>query len=61
MRQSKQNYYEKHFEENKTNLIKVWKGIKEIIHINKSNRTQPTYLKIGDKIINNKKNLRRIQ
>ena len=60
IKQSKQNYYKKHFEENKTNLIKVWKAIKEIILINKSNKTQPTYLKIGDKIINDKKNLRRI-
>ena len=26
-RQSKGNCYKKHFEENKKNLIKVWKGI----------------------------------
>ena len=54
-RQSKENYYQRHFEENKTNLIKVCKGIKEIILINKSKKTQPTCLKIGDKIINNEK------
>ena len=54
-RQSKQNYYKKYLEENKTNFIKVWKGIKEIILINKSNKTQPTYLKIENKNINNKK------
>ena len=46
-RQSKENYYQKYFEENRTNLIKVWKGIKEIILINKSNKTQPTCLKLG--------------
>ena len=57
-RQSKQNHYKKYFEENKTNLIKIWKGIKEII----SDKTQTTCLKIGNKIINKtKKNLRRIQ
>ena len=54
-RQSKQNYYKKYFKENKTNLIKVWKGIKEIILINKSNQTQPACLKIGNKNISNKK------
>ena len=54
-RQSKQNYYKKYFEENKTSLIKVWKSIKEIILINKSNQTQPTCLKIKNKNTNNKK------
>ena len=53
-RQSKQNYCKKYFEENKTSLIKVWKNIKEIILINKSNQTQPTCLKIKNKNINNK-------
>ena len=43
-RESKENYYKKYFEENKTNLIKVWKGIKETILINKSNKTQPTWV-----------------
>ena len=28
-RQSKQNYYKKYFEENKKNLIKIWKGTKK--------------------------------
>ena len=65
-RQSKQNYYKTYFEEkNKTNskVLKseVWRGIKEIILINKSNKTQPTFLKIGNKTTSNKKNLRRIQ
>ena len=54
-KQSKQNYYKKYFEENKTNLNKVWKGMKEITIINKSNQTQPTCLNIGNKNINNKK------
>ena len=64
-RQTKQNYYKTYFEENKTNLkvlkSEVWKGIKEIILLNKSNKTQTTFLKIGNKNIGNKKNLRRIQ
>ena len=60
-RQSKQNYYKKYFKENKKNLIKVWKGINEIILIKKPNKTQATCLKIGNKNIINKKNPRRIQ
>ena len=32
-RQSKQNYYKKYLEENKTNFIKVWKGIKDKVQI----------------------------
>ena len=54
-RQSKQNYYKKYFEENKSNLIKVWKGIKKAMLINRTNKTQPTCLEIGNKNINNKK------
>ena len=34
-----ENSYKKDFEGNKTNMIKVWKGIKEIILINKYNKT----------------------
>ena len=34
LRQSKQNYYKKYFEENKKNLIKLWKSIK-----NNTNKT----------------------
>ena len=49
IREGNKNYYEKHFDEDKTNVIKVWKGIKEVILINKSNKTQPTCLKTGDK------------
>ena len=32
-RTGKKEYYKKYFEENKNNLRKVWKGIKEIINI----------------------------
>ena len=34
-KKSKENYYKKYFKESKNNLIKVWKGIKEIILIKK--------------------------
>ena len=33
-RQSKKDYYGKYFTENKDNLQKTWKGIKEVININ---------------------------
>ena len=55
-RERKESYYNKHFEENNANLITIWEGTKQIILINKSNKTQPAYLKMGDKIINDKKN-----
>ena len=32
-KKSKENYYKEYFQENKNNLIKVWKGIKDIILI----------------------------
>ena len=58
-RESKQIYYKKYFEEKKTNLVKVWKGIKEIILIDKSNKEQPACLEIGNEIMNNKKKYQR--
>ena len=54
-RPNKQYYYKKYFEENNTKICKVWKGIKEVIVINKSNKTQPTCLEIGNKNITIKK------
>ena len=35
-KKSKENYYKQYFKDNKNNLIKVWKGIKEIILIKKN-------------------------
>ena len=56
-KKSKENYYKEYFQENKNNLIKVWKGIKDIILIKKHNRVQPTFLKINDRLTTaNKKN-----
>ena len=39
IRKSKENFYKQYFKDNKNNLIKVWKGIKEIILIKRSNAT----------------------
>ena len=47
-RKSKENYYKQYFKDNKNNLIKVWKGIKEIILIKKTNKSQINCLKIGE-------------
>ena len=56
-KKSKENYYKEYFQENKNNLIKVWKGIKYIILIKKHNRVQPTFLKRDDRLTTNKKKL----
>ena len=41
-RQSKKAYYNKYFTENKDNLQKIWKGIKEVINIKTKNFSHPT-------------------
>ena len=41
-RQSKKAYYNKYFTENKDNLQKTWKGIKEVINIKSKNYSCPT-------------------
>ena len=47
-RSGKKEYYTKYFAENKDNLRKVWKGIKEIINIKSKNFDSPTCLQVGD-------------
>ena len=47
-RTGKKEYYRKYFAENKDNLRKVWKGIKEIINIKSKNFDSPTCLQVGD-------------
>jgi hypothetical protein len=47
-RAGKKTYYQKYFTDNKNNLQKVWKGIKEIINIKSQNFDHPTCLKVGD-------------
>ena len=44
----KKSYYQKYFAENKDNLQKIWKGIKEIINIKSKNFDYPTCLQVGD-------------
>ena len=47
-KKSKESYYKQYFKDNKNNLIKVWKGIKEIILIEKTNKPHFNCLKIGE-------------
>ena len=47
-KKSKENYYKQYFKGNKNNLIKVWKGIKEIILIKKTNKPHLNCLKIEE-------------
>lgn len=47
-RSGKKEYYKKYFAENKDNLQKIWKGIKEIINIKSKNFNYPTCLQDGD-------------
>ena len=47
-RTGKKAYYQKYFTENKDNLQKVWKGIKEIINIKSKNFDYPTCLSVGE-------------
>jgi len=54
-RNSKKIYYQKYFSDNKNNLQKVWKGIKEIINIKTKNFDKPTSLQVGDEYITNPK------
>ena len=44
----KKDYYKKYFTENKNNIQKIWKGIKEIINIKPKNFDHPTCLQHGD-------------
>ena len=50
-RLNKKNYYEKYFSNNKDNLQKIWKGIKEIINIKSKHFDHPTCLLDGNKSI----------
>ena len=44
-KKSKENYYKEYFQENKNNLIKVWKGIKDIILIKNITEYNPPFWK----------------
>ena len=47
-KKSKENYYKQCFKDNNNNLINVWKGIKEVILIKKTNKPHLNCLKIGE-------------
>ena len=51
LRESKENYYIKYFEDNKLNLHITWNGIKKIINLKKSNKSQPRCIKINETYI----------
>ena len=51
LRESKENYYRKYFEDNKLNLHITWNGIKEIINLKKSSKSQPRCIKINETYI----------
>ena len=40
-KKSNEKYYKTYFQENKNNLYKTWKGIKEVIFFKKTNNVQP--------------------
>jgi len=52
-RTGKKTFYQKYFAENKNNLQKVWKGIKEIINVKSKNFDSPVCLQDGDATIVN--------
>ena len=47
-KKSKENYYKQYFIDNKNNLTNIWKGIKEIVLIKKTNKPHLNCLKIGE-------------
>ena len=48
-RTGKKEFYEKYFADNKNNLKKIWKGIKDIVNIKAKNFDQPSCIQNGDK------------
>jgi hypothetical protein len=50
---SKKEHYQQYFTDNKNNLQKMWKGIKDIINIKSKNYDHPTCLVVGDNTITN--------
>ena len=54
---SKKDYYKQYFTENKDNLQKIWKGIKEIIYIKSKNYRQPTCIIDSNKTITDPKQI----
>ena len=56
-RQGKKEYYNRYFSENKTNMQKIWKGIKEIINVKSKVHNSPSTIKFDEKIISDPKQI----
>ena len=52
-RQRKKEYYQKYFTENKTNIKKIWLGIKEIINTKHKAHSKPAYIKDNGNTLHN--------
>ena len=50
IRRSKKDYYNKYFEENKSNVKKTWEGIRNIVNISKKSKIVPTKLIYNNEI-----------
>ena len=50
-RDRKKSYYQRYFAENKKNLQKVWKGIKQLVNIKSKNFDTPNCVEFGGKYI----------
>ena len=56
-RLKKKDYYNRYFNNNKRNLQKTWKGIKEIIDIKSKNLDFPSFIKHRNEIITDEKSI----
>jgi len=56
-RRGKKEYYQNYFDENKKNLKKTWKGIKDIVNVKSKNFEQPSCIQDGDKTATNPKDI----
>ena len=56
-RESKKNHYQTYFSENVNNIKNTWKGIKQVININNKSNNQPSSLLVGNKLINEPKEI----
>ena len=57
IKKSPKKYYSGYFENNKSNIKKIWEGIRSIINIKNSKQSMITQIKVKDKIINNQKEI----
>ena len=57
IRQSKKEYYNRYFNENKANMQKIWKGINEIINVKSMVVSSPSTIKVNGKTISDSKEI----